>query len=314
MTANVKELIKDKIQPLTRREEADLARCEKAIASAQKSFVRKGEALHSIHTGELYRIDHPSFEQYALKEWDIASRTAYRFMATATVMVSLSSILRQAGWDVDKELVPEHMAMQQLANHDWDRVLGEFDNLGLPNATNWSQSDDEKGEKAIDPEADRFLCSPHFTGKNVVAIDVNRIYEDPAQAQFVYQWLVGLEDFPLPLNESQCRPLTEQSQKEPMAPLGSWLLVVATARSQKHQLTADYIYRVLGAYKREEVKKSLKIVRKQGDEPRLSKEFRDQYQVFSNMLADEAERGDKGGLMELASALEGLVHTIRQLN
>lgn len=76
-------------EPLSQREENLLAQLEQVIETNMKGFVLVGMALAQIRDERLYRIEYPTFEEYLLRVWDMAAKTAYRLMAATKVYKSL---------------------------------------------------------------------------------------------------------------------------------------------------------------------------------------------------------------------------------
>lgn len=83
-------------QPLSQREEALLAELEGVIATNMKGFVLVGMALGQIKEERLYRVQYPTFEEYLLRVWDMARRTAYQLIEAAGVHGNLKELLEGA--------------------------------------------------------------------------------------------------------------------------------------------------------------------------------------------------------------------------
>jgi|GEM_PF-2311062 len=81
--------------PLSQREEKLLADLEGVIETNMKGFVLVGMALATIKNQKLYRIQYPTFEEYLLRVWDIAARTAYQLIEAAYVHENLKDFLER---------------------------------------------------------------------------------------------------------------------------------------------------------------------------------------------------------------------------
>lgn len=83
-------------QPLSEREESLLAELEAVIETNMKGFVLVGMSLEQIQAERLYRVQYPTFEEYLLRVWDMARRTAYQLIAAAAVHGNLKDFFESA--------------------------------------------------------------------------------------------------------------------------------------------------------------------------------------------------------------------------
>jgi len=81
--------------PLSQREEKLLIELEAVIDANMKGFVLVGMALATIKNQKLYRIQYPTFEEYILRVWDMAARSAYRLIEAAYVHDNLKDFLER---------------------------------------------------------------------------------------------------------------------------------------------------------------------------------------------------------------------------
>jgi hypothetical protein len=80
------------ITTLREDEMAELERCEALIETGREVFLRVGRALMTIRDDRLYRDRYGTFENYCREKWELDRSHAYRFIAAAEVMGSLSPI------------------------------------------------------------------------------------------------------------------------------------------------------------------------------------------------------------------------------
>ena len=74
-----------------------LRRLERTIGARTQTFVDVGQALHVVNEQRLYRIlGYPSFADYLKRRWGMSRGYAYRKMAAARVVETLSSAGRAA--------------------------------------------------------------------------------------------------------------------------------------------------------------------------------------------------------------------------
>ena len=112
-------------EPLSQREEKLLAELEGVIATNMKGFVLVGMALAQIRDQRLYRIHYSTFEEYILRVWDMARRTAYQLMEAAEVHGNLKNFLESA--DLSQVSLPENV--RNCAQSDDVRHGAQIDHL-----------------------------------------------------------------------------------------------------------------------------------------------------------------------------------------
>lgn len=67
-----------------------LAACEEVIQRGQRSFIEVGKALLEIRNDRLYRLTHPTFEDYCRERWGFAKSHVYRFIESVGIMDAVS--------------------------------------------------------------------------------------------------------------------------------------------------------------------------------------------------------------------------------
>ena len=75
---------------LTKQEQQLLSQCEQTVQNGLQTFFEVGNALETIRSQRLYRATHKTFEDYVSAKWDLPRRTAYRFIAAASVVTNLA--------------------------------------------------------------------------------------------------------------------------------------------------------------------------------------------------------------------------------
>ncbi len=75
--------------PMTPAELTDLGRLEAVVESGLATFVAVGRALAEIHSRELYRATHGTWEAYCTARWKFSRRHADRLMGAASVVADL---------------------------------------------------------------------------------------------------------------------------------------------------------------------------------------------------------------------------------
>lgn len=83
-------------KPLSEREETLLAELEAVIETNMKGFVLVGMALAEIRDQRLYRTQYPTFEEYLLRVWDMARRTAYQLIEASEVHINLKKLFESS--------------------------------------------------------------------------------------------------------------------------------------------------------------------------------------------------------------------------
>lgn len=73
-------------------EQADLARCEAAIARGLQTFIEVGEALAEIREKRLYRAAFGTFEDYCREKWGIGASRARQIIGAAAVAGTIESV------------------------------------------------------------------------------------------------------------------------------------------------------------------------------------------------------------------------------
>jgi len=76
---------------LTHSEQAHLAELEKTIKKNFTAFYAVGCALAEIRTNRLYRQTHDTFEDYCRERFEIARRTAYRYIEASSAMDNVTN-------------------------------------------------------------------------------------------------------------------------------------------------------------------------------------------------------------------------------
>lgn len=71
------------LEPLTLPESKRLIELERKIEVGLKTFVEVGLALSEIHDSRLYKIEHPTFEDYCKSKWNLSRRSGYDLIATS---------------------------------------------------------------------------------------------------------------------------------------------------------------------------------------------------------------------------------------
>lgn len=109
-------------EPLSQREEKLLAELEAVIDANMKGFVLVGLALTQIRDQRLYRVQYPTFEEYVLRVWDMARRTAYQLMEATEVYGNLRNFL--ANVDTEKISLPENVrnCAQNGSIQTWEQI------------------------------------------------------------------------------------------------------------------------------------------------------------------------------------------------
>ena len=80
------------VEELSVTERARLENHEETISTGLKYFASVGRALREIRDMRLYRVTHPTFEDYCQDRWDIERAHAYRLISAAGVIERLSPI------------------------------------------------------------------------------------------------------------------------------------------------------------------------------------------------------------------------------
>jgi len=76
--------------PLSKIEKKTLRSCESIIKRGVQTSVEVGMALKQIQEQQLYREQHPTFEEYAQNRWELSRAHAYRLIESAKVIEDLS--------------------------------------------------------------------------------------------------------------------------------------------------------------------------------------------------------------------------------
>ena len=71
------------IEPISLAESRDLIRLESIVEKGLNTFVEVGEALSEIRDKKLYRIEHPTFDAYLDKKWNLSRSRACRIIQAA---------------------------------------------------------------------------------------------------------------------------------------------------------------------------------------------------------------------------------------
>ncbi|GAC1472022.1 MAG: hypothetical protein NVS2B14_17370 [Chamaesiphon sp.] len=79
-----------------------LVQAEKDIQAFNQSYLKAGLALALIHEQKLYKENYRSFEEYALKRWDIKVNYAYKLINAARGTQHLCTVVQ----DLPFEVVP----------------------------------------------------------------------------------------------------------------------------------------------------------------------------------------------------------------
>ena len=66
--------------PLTNDERAELETCLQVVRRGLGSFLEAGEALHRIRDKQLYRQNYPSFEAFAVGEFNLTARRLHQLI------------------------------------------------------------------------------------------------------------------------------------------------------------------------------------------------------------------------------------------
>ena len=74
------------VPPMSVRDKKRLAELEKVVTANFKAFYEVGCALREIHDSMLYRETHRTFADYAKDLWDMARRSAYRYIEAADIV------------------------------------------------------------------------------------------------------------------------------------------------------------------------------------------------------------------------------------
>jgi len=85
-------------------EQERLSELESAISKNFKAFYVVGCALAEIQVNRLYRQTHDTFEEYCRERFEIARRTAYRYIEASTIMDNVSN------WTQIEEYLPANEA------------------------------------------------------------------------------------------------------------------------------------------------------------------------------------------------------------
>lgn len=76
-------------EPICTEESKRLVELEAVIQRGLDTFIEVGEALAEIRDSRLYRIEHPTFEDYCRTKWKMNRTYAHRLMAAAEVSAML---------------------------------------------------------------------------------------------------------------------------------------------------------------------------------------------------------------------------------
>ena len=79
----------DAITVLTKAEQDELSQCEAVIRQGLDTFVQVGQALETIKTKRLYRLDYATFEEYCQVKWDFGRRRANQLISAKQVYNNL---------------------------------------------------------------------------------------------------------------------------------------------------------------------------------------------------------------------------------
>lgn len=71
------------LEPISLPESRDLIRLECVVEKGRKTFVEVGEALAEIRDRRLYRTEHPTFDAYLDKKWNLSRSRACRIIQAA---------------------------------------------------------------------------------------------------------------------------------------------------------------------------------------------------------------------------------------
>ena len=74
------------VPPMSVREKKRLVELETVVTTNFKAFYEVGCALREIHESMLYRETHRTFADYAKDLWDMARRSAYRYIEAADIV------------------------------------------------------------------------------------------------------------------------------------------------------------------------------------------------------------------------------------
>jgi hypothetical protein len=117
-TAEVQVIPKEEIEELDAKQKGKLEKLEKQISSERlkiiNSFLKVGEALHTINNDKLY-VEHKTFEKYCLKKWEFNRNYGYYLIDAFKVHQQLLTIVGKT-------------KLQKLTNESHYRELSRLEN------------------------------------------------------------------------------------------------------------------------------------------------------------------------------------------
>lgn len=135
---------------MTRREEAERAKCEEVIGRGLGSYVEVGRELAKMRDKRLYRDTHPTFEDYCRERWGMSRVHAHHQIEAAEIALTMVNTDRPQNERQARELAPLKGKPEQMVEA-WEEASAD----GTPTAAKVKKAIASRRPKADPPRLGR---------------------------------------------------------------------------------------------------------------------------------------------------------------